>query len=63
MKIVRIKLGPEQRLGVLENHKVTLLPDRKLGSGRGFLLLIRQAQKTNEYQVYHSPDPMKWVKE
>jgi 2-dehydro-3-deoxy-D-arabinonate dehydratase len=45
MKIVRIKLGPEQRLGVLENHKVTLLPDRKLGSGKGFLLLIRQAQK------------------
>jgi hypothetical protein len=45
MKIVRVKLGPEQRLGVLENHKVTLLPDRKLGSGKGFLLLIRQAQK------------------
>jgi hypothetical protein len=45
MKIVRVKLGPDKRLGVLENHSVTLLPERKLGSGKGFLLLVRQAMK------------------
>ena len=45
MRLVRVKDGLEQKLGILENHDVTLLPDRKLGSGKGFLLLVKQASR------------------